>query len=72
MDSNLVPISHVPRRIAELTGVSGISPRKVYDLVLRGSIPADFINGRWYVADGNMNVIAETLSSYGHVGGTTA
>jgi hypothetical protein len=61
MTKNLVPITHVPRRVAALTGLPGPSPRVVYDRVLRGSFPAEQINGRWFVPEDAMAQVAEAL-----------
>jgi hypothetical protein len=37
------------------------SPRRVYDLVLRGVLPAERINGRWFYRSAELAGIAATL-----------
>jgi hypothetical protein len=54
--------AHLPRNlIAAGYGGPIPSPRRVYDLVLRGVIPAENISGRWYYADADLRRIAEVL-----------
>jgi hypothetical protein len=60
--STLIPIAHVPRRVAALTGGGvGPSPRKVYDLALRAAFPAEFNGGRWYVAADDIPLVVAAL-----------
>lgn len=61
MSQNLVSIAHVPRRIAALTGLTAPSPRKIYDLALRGAFPAEFVNGRWFVPEQDIPAVAAAL-----------
>lgn len=58
---NRVSIAHVPRRVAALTGQPGPSPRKVYDLALRGAFPAEFTGGRWFVPEDAIPQVVEAL-----------
>lgn len=58
---NRVSIAHVPRRVAALTGQPGPSPRKVYDLALRGAFPAEFTGGRWFVPESAIPEVARAL-----------
>lgn len=47
--SNKLPLSLLSMKIARFTGQQqGPSPRKLHDLVLRGVIPAEMVNGRWF------------------------
>ena len=57
----MIPLAHVGRRLANLTGTPGPSPRKVYDLALRAAFPATFESGRWYVAEQDMPLVAAAL-----------
>ncbi len=59
--TKMIPIAHVPRRLAALSGLPGPSPRTVYDRVLRGSFPAEFVNGRWFIAEADMPKVAEAF-----------
>ncbi len=57
----MLPISHAGLRVAALIGAPVPSPRKVYDLALRGAFPATFENGRWFVAEQDIPAVAEAL-----------
>jgi hypothetical protein len=57
----MVPIAHVPRRVAALTGAPAPSPRKIYDLTLRDAFPAEFIGGRWFVDAKDLPKVAAAL-----------
>ncbi len=57
----MVPLSHVSRRVAALTGLPGPSPRMIYDRALRGSFPAEFVTGRWFVAEMDLPKVAEAF-----------
>jgi len=57
----MIPIPHVGLRVAALTGAPGLSPRKIYDLALRGAFPATFENGRWFVAEQDIPAVAYAL-----------
>ena len=57
----MIPIAHVPRRVAALTGLPGPSPRVVYDRALRGAFPAEFISGRWFVPEQDIPKVAAAL-----------
>jgi hypothetical protein len=57
--ADYISISRLSIRIAAITGKPGPSPRKVYDLVLRGVIPAEYIDGRWYSAEASVPAIAD-------------
>lgn len=57
----LIPISHAGLRVAALIGAPVPSPRKVYDLALRGAFPTTFENGRWFVAEQDVPLVAQAL-----------
>lgn len=57
----LISIAHIPRRVAGLTGQVGPSPRRVYDLALRGSFPAEFVGGRWFVDEADIPAVVAAL-----------
>lgn len=60
-DQKMIALPHVARRIAKMTGEAGPSPRKVYDLALRGAFPAEFMSGRWYIAERDLGLVAAAL-----------
>jgi hypothetical protein len=55
------PITHLGLALAKLTGEPAPSHRIIYDRVLRGVVPAEFINGRWYYDEANEAMIAVRL-----------
>lgn len=58
---NKTSIAHVGRKIAALTGRLGPSHQRVYDLVLRRAVPAEFVAGRWYIEDADVPLVAQAL-----------
>jgi hypothetical protein len=58
----LVPAIHLSRNLSMARYTGDIpGPRKVYDLVLRGVIPAENVNGRWYYRSARLAEIAALL-----------
>jgi hypothetical protein len=51
-------ITELPREIAAITGNPPPSYRKVYERVLDGLIPAERLNGRWFVQESHLPAIA--------------
>ena len=44
-------IAHLGLIYNQATGDTAPSTHTVYEMTLRGEIPASFINGRWYVSE---------------------
>jgi len=55
------PLSNLPRRLAELTGSAIPNGRKLYAHVVDGVLPAEQVNGRWYIAEADLPQIVEAL-----------
>lgn len=57
-----LPLSLLSMQVARFAGQQhGPSPRKVHDLVLRGVIPAEMVNGRWFFDPAVVPVAAKAL-----------
>lgn len=57
-----LPLSLLSMQVARLTGQQhGPSPRKLHDLVLRGVIPAEMVNGRWFFDPAVVPVAAKAV-----------
>jgi len=54
-------IARLPLALARLTGNTPPSARQIYEMVLRGVIPAVFETGRWYFSEADVQLIAERL-----------
>ena len=48
MNRCTIPLSLLPRRLAELTGKS-VTYRQCYARVLDGALPAEKVGGRWHI-----------------------
>lgn len=59
--SKLVSIAHLPRSLAVRTGQPAPSARKIYQQVVDGLIPAEYLRGRWYFNQHKLPEIAEAL-----------
>jgi len=57
----LKSISQLPRSIAAVSGQPPPAPRKVYDLVIRGIIPANYQAGRGYFNEADVPAIVAVL-----------
>ena len=56
-----ISIAHIGRKIAALTGKPGPTHQQVYSAVLRGAVPAEFLNGRWYMREADVPLMAQAL-----------
>jgi hypothetical protein len=56
-----VPLAQLPRELQHLTGARSPSYRTLYNAVLDAVIPAELINGRWYVDRSHLPAIAIQL-----------
>jgi len=60
--NNKLPLSLLSMQVAQFAGQQhGPSPRKLHDLVLRGVIPAEMVNGKWFFAPDAVPVAAKAL-----------
>lgn len=59
--TEMIGIAHIGRKIAAMTGKAGPSHQQVYDIVLRGLVPATFERGRWYVSEEDVPQVAQAL-----------
>lgn len=61
MQENPINLAQLPRELARLTGGNPPAYRDLYQRVLNGQIPAESVNGRWYVAAADLPSIAAAL-----------
>jgi hypothetical protein len=54
-------IARLAIRLGQYTGKEPPSPRILYDRVLRGIIPAQWVHGRWLYFEKDIPAIAEAL-----------
>ena len=56
-----IPLSLTSRELARRFGGSAPAYRRLYELVLDGKLPAEQVNGRWFVDEADLPAIAATL-----------
>lgn len=61
VDDGTIQLAHTPRALAEMTGLAPPAYRKLHQLVLNATIPAEMIRGRWYVQRAHLPAIATFL-----------
>lgn len=61
MNDAQIPLPHLARELAALTGAEPPTYRKLYNLVLDGFIPTDFRNGRHYLQRDRLRDVAIQL-----------
>ncbi len=57
----MIPLSHVGRYIAAITGKPSPSPRLIYNKLLQGAFPGESINGRWFIPERALPEIVHVL-----------
>lgn len=68
MNTTLIPLPVLPRRLRELAGEATAevpSYRYLYERVLNGIIPAEQRNGRWYVREQDARALVKEHSGPG-------
>lgn len=59
--TNTIPLTSLSRELNAFTGQPSPSYRRLYGLTLDGRLPAEQVNGRWFVQRSDMPAIAQTL-----------
>jgi hypothetical protein len=56
-----IPLSQTSRELSRRFGGSAPAYRQLYELILDGKLPAEQVNGRWFVDEADLPAIAATL-----------
>ena len=61
LDVKFISTTHLTRELRTLTGQETPTKRKLYELIVDGYLPAEQVNGRWYVTRADLPAIAVKL-----------